>query len=99
LLAARLMITAGSIGSAINIVVTIATERAPGMTMRLVPLFVWSTLIASIMIVFALPALAAPCCAPTSRSWRHAATQSPRRFPFACSVPGHQSMVGQVVVQ
>ena len=38
---------------------TIATERAPGMTMRLVPLFVWMTLVASVMIVFALPALAA----------------------------------------
>ncbi|MGP0073150.1 MAG: cytochrome c oxidase subunit I [Bryobacteraceae bacterium] len=56
---ALLAITAGSIGSAINLIVTIATERAPGMTMRLVPLFVWMTLIASIMIVFALPALAA----------------------------------------
>ena len=53
------MIARGSIGSAINLIVTIATERAPGMTMRLVPLFVWMTLVTSIMIVFALPALAA----------------------------------------
>ncbi len=56
---ALLMVTAGSIGSAINLIVTIATERTPGMTMRLVPLFVWSVLITSLMIVFALPALAA----------------------------------------
>src|SRR5581483_1270057 len=40
-----LLITASSIGSAVNLIVTIATERAPGMTMRLVPLFVWMTLI------------------------------------------------------
>src|ERR1700728_866647 len=56
---ALLMITAGSLSAAVNLIVTVATERAPGMTMRLVPLFVWSTFIASIMVVFALPALAA----------------------------------------
>ncbi len=56
---ALLLIAGGSIGSAINLIVTIATERAPGMTMRLVPLFVWMTLVTSVMIVFALPALAA----------------------------------------
>src|ERR1700761_3992786 len=56
---ALLMIAGGSIGSAINLVVTIATERAPGMTMRLVPMFAWMTLVTSVMIVFALPALAA----------------------------------------
>jgi cytochrome c oxidase subunit 1/cytochrome c oxidase subunit I+III len=54
---ALLMVAGGSIGSAINLIVTIATGRAPGMTMRLVPLFVWMTLVTSVMIVFALPAL------------------------------------------
>jgi cytochrome c oxidase subunit I len=56
---ALLMIAMSSIGSAINLIATIATQRAPGMSMRLVPLFVWMTLVTSIMIVFALPALAA----------------------------------------
>ena len=56
---ALLMIAGSTVGSAINLIVTVATERAPGMTMRLVPLFVWMTLITSVMIVFALPALAA----------------------------------------
>jgi cytochrome c oxidase subunit I len=56
---ALLMIVGSSIGSAINLIVTIAEERAPGMAMRLVPMFAWMTFVTSIMIVFALPALAA----------------------------------------
>lgn len=72
-----LMITASSIGSAINLGVTIAMERAPGMTMRLVPMFVWSTLIASVMIVFALPALAAALVMLLSDRLFHAAFFDP----------------------
>jgi cytochrome c oxidase subunit I len=54
---ALLLVTAAMIGAAINIIVTIATLRAPGMTIRRLPLFVWMTLVNSIMIVFALPVL------------------------------------------
>jgi len=52
-----LLLSMGSILSAINFIVTIARLRAPGMTIRRVPLFVWMTLVNSSLIVFAMPAL------------------------------------------
>lgn len=54
---ALLLISAAMIIAAINLAVTVATARAPGMTMRRVPLFVWMTFVNSLMIVFALPVL------------------------------------------
>jgi cytochrome c oxidase subunit 1/cytochrome c oxidase subunit I+III len=56
---ALLLISAGAILAAINLIVTIATKRVPGMTMRRVPLFVWMMLVTSVMIVFAQPVLMA----------------------------------------
>jgi heme/copper-type cytochrome/quinol oxidase subunit 1 len=47
----------GSVAGAINFIVTILTLRAPGMTLRRVPLFVWMTLFTSLIILYALPAL------------------------------------------
>ena len=47
----------GTIGAGINLMVTILTMRAPGMTLRRVPLFVWMTLINGVLIILAIPSL------------------------------------------
>ncbi len=47
----------GTVASAINIIVTTFSLRAPGMTMRRLPLFVWMSMVNSFVILFALPAL------------------------------------------
>ncbi len=46
-----------SMAAAFNFVVTIFNMRAPGMTMMRMPMFCWSTLITSILIVMAFPAI------------------------------------------
>ncbi len=47
----------GTITAAINLIVTILTLRAPGLTLRRLPLFVWMTLVNSFLIILALPSL------------------------------------------
>ena len=47
----------GTLSTGINLIVTIATLRAPGMTLKRLPLFAWMTAVNSFLIVFALPAL------------------------------------------
>ena len=42
---------------AVELIVTIFKQRAPGMSLNRMPLFVWAMLITSFMIVFALPAI------------------------------------------
>lgn len=49
----------GTLLSAINFIVTVINMRAPGMTMMRIPLFCWSSLISSVLIVFAFTPLAA----------------------------------------
>jgi cytochrome c oxidase subunit 1 len=48
---------AGSLMSGINFLTTIINMRAPGMTYMRMPLFTWTTFIASAMILFAFPPL------------------------------------------
>ncbi len=54
---ALLAVGVGTVASAINIVVTVITLRAPGMTMRRLPLFVWMTFVNGFLIILAMPAL------------------------------------------
>src|SRR5689334_6110147 len=49
----------GTILGAVNFITTIICLRAPGMTMFRMPLFTWTALITSIMILMAFPVLAA----------------------------------------
>src|SRR5699024_8920852 len=48
---------AGTLMGGINFIATIVTMRGPGMTYMRMPMFTWATLITSILILFAFPAL------------------------------------------
>ncbi|MCA9621674.1 MAG: cytochrome c oxidase subunit I, partial [Myxococcales bacterium] len=54
---AILVLGIGSVASAINLIATVLTLRAPGMKLTRVPLFVWMTLVTSVLILLALPVL------------------------------------------
>jgi heme/copper-type cytochrome/quinol oxidase subunit 1 len=43
---------------AVTLTATILKQRAPGMTLARMPLFVWSTLVTSLMVIFSMPSVA-----------------------------------------
>ncbi|SDX12740.1 cytochrome aa3 quinol oxidase subunit 1 apoprotein [Marininema mesophilum] len=47
----------GTLATGINFFVTILKMRAPGMTLLRMPMFTWSTLVTSVIIIFAFPVL------------------------------------------
>lgn len=49
----------GSLLSGINFLVTILKKRAPGMTLMKMPIFAWSVLVTTVLIIFAFPILTA----------------------------------------
>ena len=56
-----ILLTISTTAGAINFIVTIFRQRAPGMTVSRMPLFLYSTLTVSISAVLSLPALTAAC--------------------------------------
>ena len=44
--------------SAVEIIVTVLKQRAPGMSLNRIPLYVWAVFVTSLMILFAMPAVA-----------------------------------------
>jgi cytochrome o ubiquinol oxidase subunit I len=50
---------AGTLLAAVNFIVTIAKERAPGMTLMRMPIFVWTVLASMLLILVAFPVLTA----------------------------------------
>ena len=52
-----LVLGIGSVGTGINIIVTVLTQRAPNMTLRRLPLFTWMMFVNSFIVILALPVL------------------------------------------
>ena len=54
---ALLVLGTGSVATAINLIATVLSLRAPGMKLTRVPLFTWMTFITQILVVLAVPVL------------------------------------------
>jgi cytochrome c oxidase subunit 1 len=58
-IAGLVLVGTSSILGAINFIATIFKLRAPGMTLLRMPIFVWNTLVTSVLLLFAVPVLTA----------------------------------------
>ena len=47
-----------ALAAAVSLVATILKQRAPGMTLARMPIFVWATLVTSLMVIFSMPSVA-----------------------------------------
>ncbi len=47
-----------ALAAAVSLVATILKQRAPGMTLARMPLFIWATLVTSLMVIFSMPSVA-----------------------------------------
>ena len=47
-----------ALAAAVSLTATILKQRAPGMTLAKMPLFVWATLVTSLMVIFSMPSVA-----------------------------------------
>jgi cytochrome c oxidase subunit I len=47
-----------ALAAAVSLVATILKQRAPGMSLARMPLFVWATLVTSLMVIFSMPSVA-----------------------------------------
>ena len=52
-----LVLGIGSVSAGINFIVTVLTQRAPGMTLRRLPLFSWMTFMNAFLVILVLPIL------------------------------------------
>ncbi|MCZ7429690.1 cytochrome c oxidase subunit I [Micromonospora sp. WMMA1949] len=67
----------GTILGAVNLITTIVTLRAPGMTMFRMPIFTWNSLLTSVLVIFVFPLLAAALMALASDRILHSHVYDP----------------------
>ncbi|MFG2054688.1 cytochrome c oxidase subunit I [Micromonospora sp. NPDC048930] len=67
----------GTILGAVNMITTIVTLRAPGMTMFRMPIFTWNLLLTSVLVIFVFPLLAAALLALGSDRILHSHVYDP----------------------
>jgi cytochrome c oxidase subunit I len=68
----------GTILAAVNMVTTVVTLRAPGMTMFRMPIFSWNMLVTSLLVLLAFPVLAAALAAQWTDRHLHTQVYQPQ---------------------